>query len=137
MTSNKILCDRFWGILMTGIEVLYDRLWGIFMWPVMRYYMTGFEVLYDRIWGIILQVLRYFYVTGNEVLYDWFWGIIWPVLWGTFDVKFDVTVFSHSSPLLSNFSMLPFWCPRFFFDVLVFDIPVFSLSSSWEMIFLK
>jgi hypothetical protein len=29
-------------------------------------------------------------------------------LWGTFDVKFDVTVFCHSSPLLSNFSMLPF-----------------------------
>jgi hypothetical protein len=55
-------------------------------------------------------------MTGFEVfLYDRFWGIIWLVLWGTFDVKFDVTVFSHSSPLLSNFSMLPFRCPRFFF----------------------
>ncbi len=62
-------------------------------------------------------------MTNFEVfLYDRFWGTIWPSLWGTFDVKFDVTVFCHSSPLLSNFSMLPFRCPCFFFLMFSYSI---------------
>ncbi len=69
-------------------------------------------------------------MTGFEVfLIDRFWGIIWLVLWWTFDVKFNVAVFCHSSPLLSNFLMLPFWCPRFFF--FVFFMFSYSISPSF------
>ncbi len=120
--------------LFTG----YDLYWGI-IWPVMRYffvtgkevflcdgnevlYITGNEALYDRFWGIIWPVLRYYMTSFEVFLNDRFWGIIWPVLWGTFDVKFDVTVFCRSSPLLCNFSMLPFRCPRFFFSMFSYSI---------------
>ncbi len=120
---------------VTGNEALYDRFWGI-IGPVLRHYMTVFEVLYDQFRGIFIwPVLRY-YMTNFEVfLYDRFWGIIWPSLWGSFDVKFDVTVFCHSSPLLSNFSMLPFCWPRFFSLMFSYSTPPSSPPPPFTFMF--
>ncbi len=94
---------------MTSFGVLYDQFWGI-LWPVLRYYIIGFEVF-------LSPVLRY-YKSGELSMLN----LILPF-------------FCHSSPLLSNFSMFPFNVP-IFFNVLVFNIPVFSQcfypSSTWR-----